>query len=135
MRPRFDVNDEVKWGKLIKSFATGTNYITPGGPPIPLPRTLKELKDTCVAVGLVVTIPDFHTGLVIIQLSEEVFSIRLPPKSMVEEAEAFLQAGGNYAIPKFYDAFYQDTLTLATPAQKLDFQAARIGDYSVRMCQ
>ncbi|MGE0766389.1 MAG: hypothetical protein AB7L90_07995 [Hyphomicrobiaceae bacterium] len=135
MRPRFEVNDEIKWGKLIKSFATGTNYIQPGGPPIPLPRTLQQLKDTCVAVGLVVTIPDFHTGLVIIQLSEEVFSIRLPPKSMVEEAEAFLQGAGEYAVPKFYDDFYQKTLTLTTPAQKLDFQAARIGDYSVRMCQ
>ena len=134
MRPRFEVNDEIKWGKLIKSFATGTNYITPGGPPIPLPRTLQDLKDTCVAVGLVVQIPDYHTGLVMIQLSEEVFSVRLPPKTMVEETEAFLKAGGDYAVPKFYNDFYQKTLVLGTPDQKLDFQAARIGDYSIRMC-
>ncbi len=134
MRPRFEVNDEIKWGKLIKSYATGINHITPGGPPIPLPRTLQDLKDICVAVGLVVTIPDFHTGLVIIQLSEEVFSIRLPPKTMVEETVEFLKAGGDYAVPKFYDDFYQKTLTLATTDQKLDFQAARIGDYAIRMC-
>ncbi len=135
MRPRFEVKDEITWGKLIKSLATGKNYVVPGGPPIAVPRTLQELKDTCVALGLEVTIPDFHTGLVIIQLSEEVFSIRLPPKTMVEEAEAFLMAGGAYSVPKFYDDFYDATLNITDPDQKLDFQAARIGDYSVRMCQ
>ena len=134
MRPRFEVNDEIKWGKLIKSFATGTNYISPGGPPIPVPRTLDGLKQLCVDVGLVVAIPANHTGLAILQLSEEVFAIRLPPKSMVEESEADFAAGGNYAVPKFYNDFYQKTLVLTTLAQKMDFQAARIGDYSIRMC-
>lgn len=134
MRQRFAVNDEIKWGKLIKSFATGKNYIVDGGQPIPIPRTLAELKQLCTNVGLVVTIPDFHTGLVVIQLSEEVFSIRLPPKTMVEETEAFIKAGGEYAVPKFYNDFYEKTLVLATVDKKMDFNAARIGDYSIRMC-
>ncbi len=134
MRARFTVNDEIKWGKLIMSFATGNNYVAPGGPAIPVPRTLADLKQLCLDIGLVVSFPDYHKGLVVIQSSEEVFSIRLPPKTMTEETEAFLKAGGNYAVPKFYDDFYQKPLVLTTEQQKLDFQAARIGDYSVRMC-
>lgn len=134
MRPRFKVNDEVKWGKLIKSFATGNNYIVPGGPALPVPRTLQELKDLCVTVGLQVEIPDYHKGLVVIQLSEEVFSMRLPPKTMIEEMEAELEADGNYTMPDFYDEFYDKTLTLPTIDKKLDFHAVRIGDYSIRMC-
>ncbi|MFV0294943.1 MAG: hypothetical protein ACK5JT_02355 [Hyphomicrobiaceae bacterium] len=134
MRPRFKVDDEVGWGMLIKSFATGRNYLTPDGPPIPLPRTLQELKDICVAQGLDVTFPDYHTGLVIIQLSEEVFSIRLPPKTMIDEMEKYLDEGGNYAAPKFYEEFYLANLDQSSVEKKRRFHAARIGDYSVRMC-
>ena len=134
LRERFSVNDEVKWGKLIKSFATGRNYLVEGGAPLPIPRTLEELKQLCQDVGLVIKMPDYHKGLVVIQSSEEVFSIRLPPKTMVDEMEAFLKQGGNYTVPHFYDAFYAKQLVLADAEKKLDFHAARIGDYSVRMC-
>ncbi|MGE3918785.1 MAG: peroxidase family protein [Hyphomicrobiaceae bacterium] len=134
LRERFSVNDEIKWGKLVKSFATGNNYLVENGAPIPLPRTIDDLKTLCANLGIVITMPDYHKGLVIIQSSEEVFSIRLPPKTMVEEMEQFLKDGGKYASPKFYDDFYGTTLTLTTEKEKLDFHAARIGDYSVRMC-
>ncbi|MGE0699031.1 MAG: hypothetical protein AB7O57_08040, partial [Hyphomicrobiaceae bacterium] len=97
-------------------------------------RTIDDLKTLCANLGIVITMPDYHKGLVIIQSSEEVFSIRLPPKTMVEEMEQFLKDGGKYASPKFYDDFYGTTLTLTTEKEKLDFHAARIGDYSVRMC-
>jgi len=135
MRERFSVNDEIKWGKLIKSFATGRNYLVAGGSPIPVPRTLDELKQLCTDVGLVITMPDYHKGLVVIQMSEEIFSIRLPPKTMVDEMETFLQeADSSYTVPDFYDDFYEKTLVLPSTEKKLDFHAARIGDYSVRMC-
>lgn len=135
MRERFSVNDEIKWGKLIKSFATGRNYLVAGERPIPVPRTLDELKQLCTDVGLVITMPDYHKGLVVIQMSEEIFSIRLPPKTMVDEMETFLQeADSSYTVPDFYDDFYEKTLVLQSTEKKLDFHAARIGDYSVRMC-
>ena len=134
MRPRFEVNDEIKWGKLIKSFATGVNYITPGGPAIPMPRTLDELKQLCVDVGLTVVFAEHHKALVIVQPSEEAFTVRLPPKSMVEETEASLKAGDTYGVPKFYNDFYQKQLAIPTVDKNLDFHAARIGDYSIRMC-
>ena len=44
MRPRFQSATSIKWGKLVKSWATGSNYMgtgpasdQPSGPPIPLP--------------------------------------------------------------------------------------------------
>lgn len=135
MRERFFVNDEIKWGKLIKSFATGRNYLSPGADPIPLPRTLDDLKKLCQDVGLQISMPSYHKGLVVIQMSEEVFSIRLPPKTMVDEMEDFLKTDdGNYTVPSFYDRFYAKELVLRTVDDKLNFHAARIGDYSVRMC-
>jgi hypothetical protein len=81
-----------------------------------------------------VSIPAFHTGLSIIQSSEEIFIVRLPPKTMIEETEAGLRAGEDYLVPKFYNDFYDKTLTLETVDKKFDFHAARIGDYSIRMC-
>jgi hypothetical protein len=141
MRPRFQVSDEIKWGKLVKSWATGSNYMgtgpasdQPSGPPIPLPRTIPELVKLCSDLGITISIPDFHKGLVIIQSSEEIFSIRLPPKSMVEETEADMRAGNAYVAPKFYDDFYDKQLVLGTMDKRFEFHAARIGDYSIRMC-
>ena len=51
MDHRFVFSDEVKWGKLVKSWATGKNYFG-GASPIPLPRTLDELKLQCNEIGL-----------------------------------------------------------------------------------
>lgn len=137
MVDRFSVDDDIKWGKLVKSWATGKNYFDPTKPANPLPRTLDELKQQCASVGLGINIPAVSKGLAFIQYSAEVLAIKLPPKSMVEEAEIDFTHGGHYAVPKFYDDFYGrfgTPLTLPDMATKMDLHAARIGDYSVRMC-
>ena len=138
MLERFKTNDDVKWGKLVKSWATGKNYIDPSKPAPVLPRTLDDLKDQCAAVGLNVTIPAMHTGLVVVQSSKEILMIKLPSKALVEATEAEFEANGAaYPVPKFYDDFYAQfgaPLNLPNKNALLDFHAARIGDYSIRMC-
>ena len=138
MLERFKVDDDVKWGKLVKSWATGKNYIDPAKPAPALPRTLDDLKAQCAAVGLAVTIPSMHTGLVVVQSSKEILMIKLPSKALLEATEhEFETAGAAYPDPKFYDDFYTrfgSPLTLPNKATLLDFHAARIGDYSIRMC-
>jgi hypothetical protein len=136
MVERFSVTDEIAWGKLVKSWATGNSYF-PGITGLAVPRTLQDIKDQCALVGIGVSIPAMHTGLLVVQSSEEVFVIKLPSKTLVEATEAEMAAGAGYPLPKFYDTFYRDfgtPLNLPNNATKLDFHAARIGDYSIRMC-
>lgn len=137
MIDRFWVDDDIKWGKLVKSWATGKNYFDTTKPAPPLPRTLDELKDQCAANGITVQIPAVHTGLTVVQSSKEILMIKLPSKALVEATELELAQGVPYPFPKFYDDFYASygaPLVLPDAGKKLDFHAARIGDYSIRMC-
>jgi hypothetical protein len=137
MVERFTVSDEIAWGKLVKSWATGRSYFVEGQPAPPIPRTLQDLKDRCAEVGIEVSIPAIHKGLVVVESSEEVFMIKLPSKTLVEATEQELAAGGGYPLPKSYDDFYRRfgvPLNITDLPSKLDFHAARIGDYSIRMC-
>lgn len=136
MVERFTVSDEIAWGKLVKSWATGKSYFE-GLPPPALPRTLQDIKDRCADIGITVSIPAMHKGLVVVVSSEEVFMIKLPSKSLVEATERELGEGAPYPLPKFYDDFYTrfgSPLNIPDEASKLDFHAGRIGDYSIRMC-
>lgn len=128
-----EISDEIAWGKLVKSWATGNAY-PPVTQPAPLPRTLSDLLAQCQAIGVTVTFPATATGLAIVQYSPETVTLKLPPKAMVEATEAVLaQPGALYPIPAFYDDFYGKRLSI-TPERLLDFHAARIGDYSIRNC-
>ena len=130
-----EISDEILWGKLVKSWATGENYVNPGQPAIPLPRNLTELHKQTTAIGLTVRLPSSNTGLAFVQYSSEVATIKLPPKDMIEGTEAVLtQQNGTYEIPKFYDDFYAKTLQISDVEQRMNFHAARIGDYAIRNC-
>ena len=43
MGTKLEISDDVLWGKLVKSWATGKNHIEPSRPAPPIPRTLPEL--------------------------------------------------------------------------------------------
>jgi hypothetical protein len=137
MIDRFWVDDDLKWGKLVKSWATGKNYFDINRPAPPLPRTLEDLKQQCADNGITAKIPDVHTGLTVVQSSKEILMIKLPSKALVEVTELEFAQGATYPFPKFYDDFYGtygSPLVLPDTQKKLDFHACRIGDYSIRMC-
>lgn len=137
MADRFMVDDYVKWGKLVKSWATGKNYVDPPKAALPLPRTLAELKDQCDSIGLVVQIPASLTGVAMMQYSPDILIVKLPPKSLVEAVEAEIGQGAAYQIPRVYDEFYGRygaPLRLPDQATKMEFHAARIGEYSINHC-
>ena len=137
MLDTFKAVPDEKWGRLVKSWATGKNQIDPDQDPIPVPVTLDELRDTCALYDIVLTIParvtnemiDWHVATV------DSLSIRLPPKQLVEEFEEALRDGDEYFLQEFYSiAFSGAPLSLPTPDDRSTFQANRIGDYSVGMC-
>jgi hypothetical protein len=124
---------EVAWGRLVKTWATGkSSFPAVSIDKLPVPRTLDDVKAQCALVGVQITIPARITGLAVLQHGPETLALRLPAKSMVEAAEADIQQGLDYMIPHFYEVFCGPLNV--PPAQRLDFQACRIGDYSIATC-
>lgn len=135
MTPRFEVADVVLWGKLVKMWATGKAY--DGVPVMAQPRTVSELKRQCRHIKLKVTIPDNVTALVVLNHSEETLFLRIPPKSLVENSEAYLaDPRTEYPDMQVYELFeeYEDENGHIRQDKKLDFHAARVGDYSIAQC-
>lgn len=135
MGTKLVISDDILWGKLVKSWATGNNYVTPGGPVPKIPRSMAELQAQATDIGLTITFPDGMTALAVIEYSPQTVVLKLPPKSMVEQTEQDLQAQhAVYPMPQFYDSFFGGPLPAMTTAQMMDLHAARIGDYSIRNC-
>lgn len=129
------IDKDILWGKLVKSWATGENYFVQGGPAFPIPRTLDELKAIAESIGVTITFPPGMVGLAVVQYSPQTAVIKLPPKAMVEQTEAELgQPNAVYPMPKFYDDFYGTRLPQLSHEKLLDLHAARIGDYAIRNC-
>jgi hypothetical protein len=128
----FQVRDLVKWGYLVKMWSTQEAY--PGVPVMPLPRTINDLKKQCEAVGLEVTVPESLTGLSVSIHSPEVLYIRLPPASMIKTAEDYLRdPRTDYPDLPIYN-MYSSTPFHIPKEEKLEFHAARIGDYTLSQC-
>jgi hypothetical protein len=151
---RVEILDDITWGMLVKSWATGNSYLANSYKPPNYPRSIDEFNEQCgnatrpaseivnglpkpglpAAPNVITRVPASIVGIAVLQYSPEVLSLRLPPKKMVEAAETDMRAGAAYPIPQFYDDFYHKTLDLPNVDDKLNFHAARIGDYSIRNC-
>jgi hypothetical protein len=129
------VDNEVLWGKLVRSWATGVNHIVPGEAAPKAPETLDELRTQCQKAGIGITIPGFITGLEIVRMPKDKLLLRLPAKELVEQAERDLKASdAKYPIPQYYDNAYGMSLSVASPDERVKLQTCRIGDYSISMC-
>jgi len=135
MSTKLEISDDILWGKLVKSWATGDNYISPDRPAPKIPRSLEELLAQAADIGLTISFPDGMVGLAVLEYSPETALVKLPPEGMIRATEAELKAGDKYPMPRFYDDFYGRPLP---PPKNLkdvmDLHAARIGDYSIRNC-
>jgi hypothetical protein len=126
------VDDLVKWGYLVKMWATQTAY--PGVPVKAVPLTLKAFVKQCKDAGVKVTIPEGVTGICFVQQSAEVVTVRLPSASMVKAAEEYLERPDTeYPDVPIYN-MYSSTPFKIPKEEKLEFHAARIGDYTLSQC-
>jgi hypothetical protein len=135
VRPRFSVGDVMLWGKLVKMWATEKPY--PGVPLMPQPRTLAELQRQCDSINLTINIPTDITGMVVVNYTREALLIRIPEKSLVEESERFLaDSRTDYFDLQIYKLLeqFEGPDGKIKKEHKLDFHAARIGDYSIAHC-
>ncbi len=129
------VDNDVLWGKLVKSWATGVNHVVPGEPAPKAPETLDDLEAQCQKAGIGITIPSYITGLQLVRMPKDTLMLRLPAKELVEKIEGDLKApGAKYPIPQYYDDAYGLSLNVPNPDERVKLQTCRIGDYSISMC-
>ena len=122
-RVRIADGDYVKWGNLVKAWSKGTQE---------RPTTLEEFREQCNDADIGISIPEFVTEVEFVQHDKETLLVRLPPSEMVEAAEKHLETNP-YALPRFYKERFNTDLHIPA-AQRLDFQAQRIGDYTITLC-
>ena len=153
-------DDYPQWGKLVKSWATGRNYVdyvpteenpVPTAldmpPKYPKPKSFEEFWDQCQSaqVGLVfddgnnTPVPrDEGMGLIVLQGDSDVFIARVPPEEILKEHEArLLLPNAIYPFPQFYTDIYgadpqQDKMD--TKVKRMTIHAERVGEYTLNTC-
>lgn len=146
MTKRFEVANFENWGKLVKTWATGVNKLEDGRPisDYARPDTVEKLKAQCVMADVGATVPPYVTDVKFVQAGIAALQtvdaptiatllFRLPPKQLIEESEAELLAGADYAIPAFYNRIF-DRPGGPTVADKKKLHNERIGEYTMNVC-
>lgn len=137
MLDRMRVSNMERWGKLVKTWATGENRLEDGRQ-YPIPRTLDEFKQQCANAQVGLYVPDRITAMAVVTYDEHTMVLRIPPAALIRESEAHLETGG-YMLDAFYaEAFGRDQETwpqLDTPEARKAFNDRRIGDYTITNCQ
>jgi hypothetical protein len=151
--------DFPAWGKLVKTWATGRNYVdhvmtetdpvptTQEMPPkFPKPRSFEEFWDQCVQAGVGLIFDDGNNtpvkraegvGLIVIQGDADVFVLRLPPQEILLDHEGRFLLAATYQFPQFYtDAFGGPPQVSATDTKvkRMTLHADRVGEYTLNTC-
>ncbi len=127
------VTNYEQWGKLVKTWATGDDYVQNGKAyerPTTLPRLIEQMNDA----GVGPVIPSRITSIQLVQVDMNTLVIKLPPREMIKAAEAHLQTGGAYRFPQFYSRVFNSVPTVP-PGDGMKVHAERIGDYTITLCQ
>jgi hypothetical protein len=138
MSERMRVANWDRWGKLVKSWATGENRLEDGNS-YPIPRSLEEFKAQCAMAQVGATIPPEIKAFAVMQYDPNTLVLRLPPKARVEASEQSIRAGhGSYPLPEFYGPAFAQAYgaqpNFRTIDEVLAFNDMRVGDYTIAYC-
>ena len=151
-------NDYPAWGKLVKTWATGRNYVdhamteenpvptTQEMPPkFPKPRSFGEFWDQCGRAGVGLFFDDEKKtpvprndgiGLIVIQADADAYVLRLPPQEILLEHEGrFMASGGEYKLPPFYGRIFGGPANPTMPpnAGEVDTKVKRMTIHAERV--
>jgi hypothetical protein len=141
---RFKVANHERWGLLIKTWATGKDYIggRPSEPAVApndtLPQSTEEFIARLNAAGVNPENTHLLTNVEFVHVeSPGHLVIRLAHPDMIAESEADLLGRPSYGLPSFYSNMFIGTPAEKplTPDEKMKFHAMRIGDYTLSICQ
>jgi hypothetical protein len=123
-----------RFGKLVKSWSTGKNYLEDGNN-YEVPVDLDEFRRQNVEAQTGVHIPDWAKKVRFVSCESDTIVIRIPPKAFIEDSEERLTApGANYPLPEAYKQAFGGQDPVIAKEKMLDFHAARIGDYTSTFC-
>lgn len=127
------IKDFEKWGKLVKTWATGRNYFDDGNH-YPVPLSLNEFNAQLKTAGVEARIPERIKAVQFVQANLETLLIRLPPGDAIRDSEEQFEYGTSYFLPAFYSRVFGNHQPYIPDADKLKFHAERIGDYTISNC-
>ena len=120
---KLEVVNYKAFGELVKAWSKGTD---------PLPATLEEFSTQLAQANVGAKIPQQLKHVKFVQDDEDTLTIRLPCKATLEWFEKRLaEQGGSYPLPAFYERVFESKPRIDSV---VDFQAERIGDYSIGFC-
>jgi hypothetical protein len=132
MAARMTIRNFERWGKLIKTWATGTDYLHDGNF-YPVPKTRAEFREQMNDSGAG-DIPDEILSIQFMQTNRETLLIVLPRKEDIESVEQKI-ADGPYMLPKFYAEACKTPLNVTdTLDAKMKFGAERLGEFMICLC-
>jgi hypothetical protein len=163
--PRINVRNipgnHENWGKLVKTWSTGRNYVrhvitdkdpfpttVEPKPEFPRPASFGEFVAQAQAAGVQlffddgVSNPDV-TGnedmkFEMIAVPVNTAYVKLPQSDKIAESETrLLSSGASYPLPGFYKRIHgTDPLPEQTssPTQKAKLHAERVGEYTINTC-
>ena len=131
---RLVVTNHKRWGKLVKTWATGNNYLEDDNE-YPLPATIDEFKEQLAKAQVFMTVPERFKHIQFVSSDQETILLRLPPKVMVADSEEMLsEPGATYPIPPFYKRLFNGIDPVIPEDEKFRVHAERIGDYTISFC-
>lgn len=160
-RFRINITNHLAWGNLVKSWATGLNYVdyipteaaplppaaAPGTPlKWPRPTSFKDFATQAITAkaGLVFedanqtpVTGDEGLGFLLVQGTLDMFVLKLPATEALQRSEQQLIGGEGYDLPDFYDRIYESHVKdneVATKVQRMTLHAERIGEYTMNTC-
>src|SRR4051794_24787852 len=83
-KPTRVTRNDLKWGLLVMSWATGESQLGPGVRVPPRPNSIEKLKQICEDLGIVIEIPDTVTKIQFIEMKADTLMVRLPAKAVIE---------------------------------------------------
>ncbi len=139
------------WGKLVKTWVTGTNQFNDGkdysipaskGSLKPLGAMTKaQFQSMLSNAGVRMTIPDKITTFIFVQDDELTVIVRVPSKKVVEGIQGQLEAlAGDgevapYPLPRFYtDNWAPSVQHNLNRDNLLTMHCQRIGEYTINTC-
>ncbi len=157
--PKINVRDNEAWGKLVKTWATGKNYVDhvatehhpvptkmESPPRYPKPTSFADfvMQTKHAKVGLFFEddrdSPVEGTeavGFVLLQADSDTSVLKLPARDKIEESEKDIIGGEQYELPHFYSRIFGrdvEPAEVKTTLQRMTLHAERVGEYTINTC-
>jgi hypothetical protein len=131
---RVQIANNERWGRLVKTWATGRNYLEDGND-YPKPTNLEKFKEQLSRAQVGATIPEHLRSFRFAEAGLDTLLVRLPPKEMIEDSEARLMAPGTpYPLAPFYKRVFGGKDPEIAKSEMMKFHAERVGEYTINNC-